>query len=805
MAAALVIASAAWSHAQGESSSRGVAPDADGVMLAQAGDVPERKRARVEVVRAEFGYGGEGMAGPTGNGDRSGARAPGDRYAPMRVWLESEKGFSGFMVLEYAQDNSQGARVIVPAAATPGVLTPVDAVVCLPRSMPEIKVTLIDGGGGRALETNLAEFPDGDQQKLFGVVDSDYAYVMSVGRQSLATVVRTTMGLTRPRLPGSMVDDATDWWADVSAAVTEAAEMPRNAGAYEGLEALVIAPETLGAVDPRVVEAVRRWTLSGGKLVLVVSTGGSAWRSWLPAGEEFDFVEVGEAARMSTPPELRTMLGTMRDLAMKRDPTLVIAEAGGQVNARAISLRSRGEREGWRTRWSVGGEKGLLAEGPAGFGFVTIIGVEPERVGTVADPRVTRRVWRDAMLGVLETWRRSTLRKTKDNYWMYDYQYNASGGDLSTRIGMSMVLDELSRSHTVNPISFVVIAGCMGLLALVLGIGDYIWLGVIRKRHLGWATALGWIVAASAVAVVVPTVIRGGDSAVSRWQVVDGRSPRDGAGSAVASDVIASFMQRRTSVALEGLARDGWYRGVSATNGSYGRGNSRGLLLPALELRESPGDPGSGSVPAGMDQPQWTFRAMKGMTAASEPRVVLEFEGDVPRLSVEMDEGASIVTGRLEMGEEVYDLSFSREGDAWTARGVKGTALGPFERQALRLLQTSGGISAGQAAGESIGLAMRAEVAQEARLASGRWARVHLWVKGLPTGLRTGIEEKGVMTRIVRTTIELPESKKREARATMWTADVAPIEKGEKDVREEEEKRTKATGAPIEQIEVEPE
>lgn len=805
MAAAVVLASAAWTHAQGDASSRGVAPAVGGWTLAQAGDAPQRKRAVVEVVRAEFGYGGEGMAGPSGNGDRSAARAPSDRYVPMRVWLSSEKGFSGFMMLEYAQDNTQGARVMVAAAATPGVVTPVDAVVCLPRSMPEIKLTLIDGGGRRALETKLAEFPDGDQQKLWGTLDAEYAYVMSVGRHSLSAAMPTTAGLAKPRMPGEMVVDGADWWPKVASAVTEAADMPRNPGAYEGLESLVIAPETLGAVDPRIIEAVRRWTLSGGKLVLVVSTGGSTWRSWLPAGEEFDFVDVGEATRMSTPPELRTMLGSMRELAMKRDPTLVIAEAGEQVNARAISLRPRGEREGWRTRWSVGGEKGLLAEGPAGFGLVTIIGVEPERVGTVADPRVTRRVWRDAMLGALETWRRGMFHRTNDNFWVYDYQYNASGGDLPTRIGLASVLDELGRSHTVNPISFVVIAGCMGFLALVLGIGDYVWLGLIRKRHLGWATALGWIGAASVIAVVVPTVIRGGDSAVSRWQVVDGRSPRDGAGSAIASDVIASFMQQRARVELEGLARDGWYRGVSATNGTYGRGNSRGLLLPALDLRESPGDPGSGSVPATMDQPQWTFRAMKGLTTEREPRVTVDFDETVPRVSVEVEQDATVVSGRLEMGEEMYDLSFSREGDLWRARGVKGTALGAFERQALATLRSSGGITTGQAAGESIGMAMRAEVAQEMRLASGRWARVHLWIKGLPTGLKTGIEEKGAMTRIVRTTIELPESRKREARGAMWMADVAPIEKGEKELREEEEKRKKAAGAPIGPTEAEPE
>jgi hypothetical protein len=287
----------------------------------------------------------------------------------MRVWLSSEKGFSGVMVLEYAQDNTQAARVMVPAAATPGVVTPVDAVVCLPRSMPEIKVTLIDGNAGRVLETRLAEYPDRDQQKLFGAVDSDYAYVMSVGRHSLSGAMQTTAALSKPRVPGEMVVDDADWWPKLAAAVTAGEDMPRNVGAYEGLEALVIASETLGPIDPRVVEAVRRWTASGGKLVLVVGTGGSAWRSWLPEGEEFDFVEVGEAAKVKTPPELRTMLGTMRELALRRDPSLLIAEAGEDVSARAIALRARGEREGWRVRWSVGGEKGLLAEGPVGFGF----------------------------------------------------------------------------------------------------------------------------------------------------------------------------------------------------------------------------------------------------------------------------------------------------------------------------------------------------------------------------------------------------------------------------------------------------
>lgn len=763
-----------------------------------------RKRPKVEIVRAEVGFGGEGLAGPAGREDRSGARALPDRYAPLRVWLSSEKGFSGAMVLEYAQDDTQSARVVVPAAATPGLVTPVDAVVCLPRSMPEIRLTLLDANQGPVLEASLAGFPQGDETKLWGTLDADHVYLLAAGKHSLAMAMPTTARLAAPRLPGETVADEADWFSKVAAAVvSDIGELPRSVGAYDAVEALVIAPETLGPADPRVLEAVRRWTLGGGKLVLVVGAGGSAWRQWLPESDTFDYVDLGETTRAGTPPELRTMLGEMRELARRRDPDVLIPEAAGEVTSRAISLRPLGIREGWRTRWSVGDGRGLLAEGPVGFGFVTILGVDPERLGAIVDQRITRRVWRDALRGALETWRRGEVRRTNENSWMFDYSFGASGADLPTRIGLSTVLDELSKSHTVNPISFLVIAGSMGALAVLLGLVDFFWLGAIRKRHLGWATALGWIGVASTLAVVVPTLIRGGDSAVSRWQVVDARSPRDGAGMARATDVVASFVQRRSEVLLHGLPGEGWYRGVAASNRNYGRGHSRGLLLPPLELRESPGDPTAGCAPSRMVQPQWTFRAMMGTAPVPEPRIALDLEGDAPRLSVEIDEGATVLAGRLEMGAERYDLPFTRDGRTWRATAKAVTTLGPFERQALESLRTGGSVTSGRAESESLGLSMRSELSQEARLASGRWARVHLWIKGMPTGLTTGIEETGTMTQIVRALIELPESRRREAAEAPWTRDTPPIEKGEKELREEAAQREKARNQRVEDIEAE--
>lgn len=772
----------------------GGAGGAGGATLAQSGDAPARKRAPVEIVRAEIGFGGEGIAaGQMAEGSRSGARALPDRYAPIRLWLLSEKGFSGALVLEHPQDSTQSARVMVPAAATPGVVTPVDAVLCLPRSMPPIKATLIDGNGRRALETELSELPDVDQTKLWGSLDPDHAFVLSVGRSSLSSVVTTTRQMAGPRLPGQATPDEKDWFAKVAVATSEAGDLPRSVGAYDMLEAVVVAPEALGPVDPRVLEAVRRWTLSGGKLVLVVGAGGSAWRSWLPEGDAFSVVEMDAPARMPTPPELRTMLGAMRELAQRRDASLVISESADQVSGRAIRVREAGEREGWRVRWSVGGEKGLLAQGPVGFGFVTILGVEPERLGAVVDARVSRRAWRDALRASLETWRGSRVARTEENMWTMDYTFTASGADMATRIGVAHVLDEMGRAHTINPISFMLISGAMGVLGLLLGVVDYFWLGAVRRRHLGWATALGWIALASGIAVVVPSLIRGGDSAVSRWQVVDLRAPRDAAPSAVATELIAGFVQRRAGVSMEGLPEEGWYRGVSAANSYYGRGNSRGLLLPPLLLRQSPGDPLAGCVPPVLEQPQWTFRAVMGSgpvsdLAMSGVAVRVEFDGATPRVEVEVGEGAVVESGRLELGGEVYELTLSREGGVWRGRGVPSKTLGVFERQALKALATSGGIMNGLPVSESLNLSQRAELSQEARLASGRWARVHLWVKGLATGLKTGIEEKGTMTRVVRALVELPESRRREARELGLTPDEPPVEKGEKELREEKEK-----------------
>lgn len=738
----------------------------------------QEKRPPVEVVRAVIGFGGEDGTTASGSlGVTSGARALPDRYAPLRVWLSSEKGFSGLMVLEYPQDGTQSARVVVSASATPGVVTPVDAVVCMPRSMPKITLSLIDANGNEVLKRELAEVPNDREMALYGSLDREHVYVLSVGRSSLSTAATTTVQLAAPRIPGQEVLDDADWFAKVAVAPSGAEDMPRNPGAFDTLEAMVIAPESLGPVDPRVIESVRRWTLAGGKLVLLVSTGGSAWRGWLPEGSEYDFVDVGEPARVETPPELRTMLVQMRELATRRDPALTIAEAAGEVSARALSLREAGDREGWRTRWSVGGGRALLAEGPVGFGFVTILGVEPERLGAIADPRVTRRAWRDALRAPLETWRRGNMRRTESNSWAFDNAFQASGSDLATRIGLSSVLNELSKAYSINPSSFLVITGSMGVLAIVLGVADYFWLGALRRRHLGWATALGWIGVASVVALAVPALMRGGDSAVSRWQVVDARSPRDAAANAIAHEVVSSFVQHRAEISLQDLPREGWYRGVSAVNSMYGQSASRGVLLPALVLRESPGDPTAGCVPPGVEQPQWTFRSIMGEGPTAAPDITLAFEGSEPTVEVALAAGATIESGRLECGRATYSLRFEQVGGAWRGRGTPDTGMGAFERQSMKVLGESGSLMQGAASGESLWLAQRTELSQDARLASGRWARVHLLVRGPGTGLSTGIQEKGTMTRVVRALVELPDSRRFEARDQFLSADIAPVER----------------------------
>ncbi|MEK6703142.1 MAG: hypothetical protein AABZ53_12825 [Planctomycetota bacterium] len=90
--------------------------------LRWAGDKPP------VMVKVEFGFDGAVASG---------------RWMPVRVWLSGgEKAESGTIMVEYRQDKTQSARIVVPASTTPGKLSAVDLAVCLP-SDPDVTVTFV--------------------------------------------------------------------------------------------------------------------------------------------------------------------------------------------------------------------------------------------------------------------------------------------------------------------------------------------------------------------------------------------------------------------------------------------------------------------------------------------------------------------------------------------------------------------------------------------------------------------------------------------------------------------------------------
>lgn len=549
---------------------------------------------------------------------------PADRFAPVRVVLSSgDKASSGIVQIEFDQDPTQRGRITAQYATTPGVATPVELTAALPSSARSASITVIDlsGRGAQVVATRRIDGAlDGGAE-----VVSDRAIVPTWGRSSVARAWLTlaepgggarpvpAIGLAGGGYRGHPVGPAPDarFRRAQRLMVTPAEDVPGSIGAwsaYDGAELVVVGAMGEARLDPRTLDAVRAWVLSGGRLVIVAEPAGDGWRRWLPEGPAFDVVRVGDVAPVPGPGDVRAALSRLRTLAeapapdsgtLERDE-LVDAwhkqlraldagafDAAATVRARAVTLTERGRASGWRTRWAAGEAGALIAEGPIGFGLVTVVGVDPElTLGNVSAPGL-RAAWESAAGTILER-EGGWLARPVDPRWGWG-SAEMFEGEPETARAVWGAIDRAVRGQglrvDVGAGVFFGIAGCVAVLALLLGPIDALVLKRLGARSLAWASALGWIGLACVAGVMIPTLLRSGESSAGRFSETDvllepvaGGSAREvSSAAALAWDTSVGtiFAGRPERFALpdEGVARIS--RGISAISGVGDRSTFR--------------------------------------------------------------------------------------------------------------------------------------------------------------------------------------------------------------------------------------
>jgi hypothetical protein len=608
-------------------------------------------------LQAELGLGGVYIAG---------------KWAPVTIWSTAHAPMSGELSLRYGLDPTQAMRISAGFAATPGQLAPAQVAAPMPNWLNELEIDAVaidaagkrwTGGvtmssrGGRDLR-----LPSGlsEQTVLIGVVGASSAVravetltgsppasAPSDSRSSSAAEAPSVARLSgvvdaQPRLIGELREAA---WVRL-----DAARLPEIALGYDALSLLIIRADAADEMATAQVDAVRQWTRAGGRLLLLASSAGDHWRRWLD-GDGALPVSLSGSASVPTPPAIA---------AIGRAAT---AEAPASLSARAITLTDAGAASGWRIWWGAGssgaasdpGATGLLARGPLGLGWVTVVGVEPGgAIGDSGSELVTG-MWLEAALDPLEP----ALVAAMDDSPRQAYS-PWGGGELGPeQLALTGVLDAMSFAPPAGVGAFLAIAIAAGLLALLVGPVDYFVLGRLRARGRWWLTSLLWIGAASAIAWSGPLAMLGAEpTSVQRHETIDIRILGDASAEpSWTTGVTALFSAQPGAVTFTGQAPGSWWRGASPLASEYWGEQTPATLATLVRVRgPGPSGPGQGHLdrtPIRM----WTLRTFLDHSEGARP-FAARLAGDLREVEV----------AGLGAGERVEEIAMISGERAWSSK-----------------------------------------------------------------------------------------------------------------------------------------
>jgi hypothetical protein len=733
-----------------------------------------------------------------------GGAVPVGRWVPIRVWLDGSVAGAteGMLIVEYQQDRTQKAQVVVPVSTTPGKLTPVDLVASISPDTPSVEVTFSEGGRTHTVSMLApptagvaATSPNPGEQQLGPFYAGTRGLLLHVGVGSIDRAFPKPGMIDRtPTVNGNMVTDMSSQsgknletlrWMQLAAADTRAEDLFSIPQAYDGVEALVLDAPKAAGLDPRVKAAIVRWVEAGGRLVLITTDDSPAWRSWLPEGEAGDLVEADPPGRFAVPTATKEAL-TAREItidvigASPRDPeqpwgwqsgSTLYKEAAAtpvpvraEVVARSFLVTERGRREGWTTDWQAGAGGGLIARGPVGLGIVTIIGVDPETIPDGLDAAASGKLWRSA------------LRPALSHYLTTPMRNGAPGAmDVTSSLNSIISVPELDNSV------FNTILVSLGLLALVLGPIDWFVLKRWRARQHSWLVALVWIGAASMAAYFIPPMLRSGPPQLNRLVTADVVQSRgDGTGSVRAwqHGLLGIFASGPVRIRPDdgltpggsgsGILAGTWWRGTSPADDNFGNPFMAGprrrvsIFSPLVTPQVTSTDRERQNVPTAFSMPSWSYRtfedsAERGGVGVMPIRARVTRDGDAVKVSLS-GTPAEVVSVMVRTSRETSAVAGSpgrvevilpEETRLAPERAVSRGGTGIFEWDASgRFGEFKPRETAAADSHWALGLEgpSRRTAAIDARVASGAWALVEVV---LPTALPTsGFVASGESERI---------------------------------------------------------
>lgn len=651
-------------------------------------------------VFADFGFGGVTPAGC---------------WTPITVAVQAvEDPLSGSVELSYIAGGERISHIAPFAvAAQSNALIPMT--VHLPWWTDTVTVSAFDERRGRVAQLDYRSTPGPTDARLPNLLTPRGIVLSATTRLPASTAVDALQ-------PDP--EDTSRKPRDLNAVNVAPDRLPPNRLAYDSIELLVLEPADLPGIDPRAIEAILRWTASGGRLLLLADQPGSDHARWLAATPASAAVTVGTIEPDET-------LGTLRPLTINP----VAAAAGWH----ATSADSTG-----RT---------FAASGQLGFGWLGIISVDP----LTSDPA------RQALRTLLET---SALEGATDDLastiigdrasWL-DPAMGRSADELLYRH-----IDAVSTSEPPGAGGFILIAAVPLALALLLGPIDYLALGALRRRPIAWLSALVWIAVVGTVAFTAPQLFQTGKADIGSVAATDlvlpnlalprtdernaaARIPPHLAGWSTEATLL--FHASQEPFTLEAASPSAWR--------PFESGRSAAATLAGMTFRQTPTGPGP-DAPAGIEPLRIPARIWSLVTLHAEGPAAPAFAvalntdnaDDPTQYTLDitgLPDDAAVRVGRVVHQGKLFQLT---DADAETlrfaARGAAGfDVAGPFTEQ----VQAGFAVLAGEPSRRNAGVAA---------LQDAGWARIDLLVETPPATFAFTTSEDTTRTRFTHYRILTP-------------------------------------------------
>lgn len=595
------------------------------------------------------------------------AVVPAERALPMIVWVEA--GAAGGMArIEFQQDASQVAVIMAPIPANRVTLTPIVIPAAFSSRMTSVTVAVEMDDGSVGTTMFGQRFGVQGEPLTFDFARGDNPLVMMLGDSSLAPIGEAVARRSQNR--GVSNADFVAW--DPGLLTSE----PR----LLDVATAVLLGQTVRVVRPEVERAVAAWLEQGGHAIVLLD-------------EVADWPSVA---------------GLVAQKVVRDGAELVLTDAG----------RAHG--------WSIDPQRPWLATGPIGFGMATVLAEDPQRAGRGPNEMLTS--WSAVLEPMaLRTEAGADMASAKN-------PSQARRRPVRPAIGFSdAAVVSISALFTIDPpdrVVYVVLGLLLGLV-LLLAVVDPLVLKRLRLRRMSWLTASLWIVLASGIAWLLPTLTRSEASQTGLVEVVD---QLDG-GPAYRTGLVAAFaatpLRYEYRVPGTGAGSDAgqsWWRGIAAPTSSLS-----GAELP-LRLDGDRITPG-GEVSSG----SFTLRSAL-YTAPAPERIDAALSVDAGVLIASLD---GVPSGMSVMRAWLETESGTRVGEV-AGRSIR------FERR--------GQIDDDVMSSTFLPVSADRRFSIRQRVQTGAWAAVWLVLerRGPIDAIRSTQEIEGIERRVVRAVVPLP-------------------------------------------------